>query len=94
MSVFMKCFDKLLWQFVGVDIWVLGSKLSQIPLQQVSQNKKLKRKKKKKGKEHLTHALRASHTWWLKAYSLMLNRGRSENFHNLNFLHIFVALLL
>ena len=24
----------------------------------------------------------------------MLNRGRSENFQNLNFLHIFVALLL
>ena len=30
---------------------------------------------------------------WLKAYSLMLNRGRSQNFQNLNFLHIFVALL-
>ena len=29
----------------------------------------------------------------LKAYSLMLNRGRSENFQNWNFLHIFVALL-
>ena len=28
----------------------------------------------------------------LKAYSLMLNRGHSENFQNLNFLHIFVAL--
>ena len=30
----------------------------------------------------------------LKAYSLMLNRGRSQNFQNLIFLHIFVALLL
>ena len=29
----------------------------------------------------------------LKAYSLMSNRGRSQNFQNLNFLHIFVALL-
>ena len=32
-------------------------------------------------------------TLQLKAYSLMLNRGRSENCQNLNFLHIFVALL-
>ena len=30
----------------------------------------------------------------LKAYSLMSNRGRSENFQNFNFLQIFVALLL
>ena len=29
----------------------------------------------------------------LKAYSLMSNRGHSDNFQNLNFLHIFVALL-
>ena len=29
----------------------------------------------------------------LKAYSLMSNRGHSQNFQNLNFLHIFVALL-
>ena len=29
----------------------------------------------------------------LKAYSLMLNRGRSQYFQNLNFLHISVALL-
>ena len=29
----------------------------------------------------------------LKAYSLMLKRGRSQNFWNVNFLHIFVALL-
>ena len=29
----------------------------------------------------------------LEAYSLMLNRGGSQNFPNLNFLHIFVALL-
>ena len=29
----------------------------------------------------------------LKAYSLMSNRGRSQNFQNLKFLHIFVALL-
>ena len=29
----------------------------------------------------------------LKAYSLMLDRGRSQNFQNLNFLHIFVDLL-
>ena len=29
----------------------------------------------------------------LKAYSLMLNRGRSQNFQILIFLHIFVALL-
>ena len=28
----------------------------------------------------------------LKAYSLMSNRGRSQNFQNLNFLHISVAL--
>ena len=31
--------------------------------------------------------------WRLKAYSLMLNRGRSQNFQILIFLHIFVALL-
>ena len=30
---------------------------------------------------------------FLKAYSLMLNRGHSQNFQNLNFLHISVALL-
>ena len=29
----------------------------------------------------------------LKAYSLMLNRGRSQNFQNLIFLHIFLAFL-
>ena len=29
----------------------------------------------------------------LKAYSLMWNRGRSQNFQNLIFLYIFVALL-
>ena len=29
----------------------------------------------------------------LKAYSLMLNRGRSQNFQNLIFLYISVALL-
>ena len=29
----------------------------------------------------------------LKAYSLMLNRGRSQNFQKFEFLHIFVALL-
>ena len=29
----------------------------------------------------------------LKAYTLMSNRGRSQNFKNLNFLHIFLALL-
>ena len=29
----------------------------------------------------------------LKAYSLMSNRGRSQHFQNLNFLHIFIALL-
>ena len=29
----------------------------------------------------------------LKAYSPMSNRGRSQNFQNLNFLHIFVGLL-
>ena len=28
----------------------------------------------------------------LKAYSLMSNRGRSQNFQDLNFLHIFIAL--
>ena len=28
----------------------------------------------------------------LKAYSLILNRGRSQNVQDLNFLHIFVAL--
>ena len=31
--------------------------------------------------------------WNLKVYSLMSNRGRSQNCQNLNFLHIFVALL-
>ena len=30
---------------------------------------------------------------YLKAYSLMLNRGRYQNFQNLNFLYISVALL-
>ena len=30
----------------------------------------------------------------LQAYSLISNRGRSQNFQNLNFLHVFVALLL
>ena len=30
---------------------------------------------------------------YLKAYSLMLNKGCSQNIQNWNFLHIFVALL-
>ena len=47
----------------------------------------------KHGVHVFTHMTCMTYACTLKAYSLMLNRGRSQNFLNLIFLHIFVALL-
>ena len=44
-------------------------------------------------KQGQTRTIGGPITLTLKAYSLMLNRGRSQNFENLNFLNISVALL-